>query len=515
MKRNGLQLTGIFLLALLLAVLPALAGAEETRIVEQGEEESFFPKVREEPETLFAGYVHSLFYGEEMRSRSADLAGLQLTGNDAILYEELKPSILAIANGELSSTVITYSPEIFGVEGNDWTAEELGVEAIVVNGRVSDEAIQAIDAMFYTNFDAVLEALLRDCAYEMFWYDKTQSTRMTTFDYQATAESDGIWRLGWSGVVTVRFPVCGEYAAGQYTVDADQIDRAKTAAANARGIVTQYQNASDLEKLNGYRQEICALVSYNRGAANDPNTPFGNPWQMIWVFDGDPETNVVCEGYAKAFQYLCEQTNFASEKIQCILVNGGMGVGEGSLGGHMWNVLCMDDGKNYIADITNCDGSSIGSPDLLFLSGCVGGSVEDGYTYLCYGSDVYYRYNDVTLSTYPAGWLELSSKGYGEAEPWENLERVTLPADTVEIQAGAFEGDGMEMVVLPEGVRVIGDRAFALCENLRYVYLPESLTSIADTAFDGCENLTVLCVRDGTAEAYAQAHGFARAYPEE
>lgn len=28
--------------------------------------------------------------------------------------------------------------------------------------------------------------------------------------------------------------------------------------------------------------------------------------ELIWVFDGDSSTNVVCEGYAKAFQYLCD-----------------------------------------------------------------------------------------------------------------------------------------------------------------------------------------------------------------
>ena len=512
MKQHYSWLAGILALALLLAILPGMAGAEETRIIERGEEQSFFPAVKAEPESLFAGYVNALFQGTAKQTRAVNLAGAQLTGNDAILYNELKRSILALANGDLSSTVITYSPEIFG-KGNDWTAEELGVEAILVNGKLSNEAKQAINAMFHINFDDVLEALLRDCAYEMFWYDKSMPSRTTSFNYQIMTDSDGTEYLGWRGVVTVRLPVCEEYAAGEYTVDTEQINQAKTAAANARAIVARYQNASDLDKLNGYRQEICDLVSYNYDAVSDPDTPFGNPWQMIWVFDGDPETNVVCEGYAKAFQYLCEQTKFASDKIKCIQVDGGMGVG-GGLGAHMWNVLCMDDGKNYIADITNCDDGHIGSPDLLFLSGYAGGSAEDGYTYLCYGYDVVFQYSGNTLSMYPASWLKMSAKRYGETDPWENLECVTLPADTVEIKTSAFEGAGMEMVRLPEGVQVIRDRAFALCENLRYVYLPETLTSIADSAFLGCENLTILCAPNGKAEAYAKDHGFDFAYPD-
>lgn len=512
MKRKDLRLIGILTLALLLAAFSGMACAEETWVIEQ-EEELFFPTVKGEPEALFAGYVDALFNGAGSQTHSANYAGAQLTGNDAILYGELKRSVMEIANGDRSSTVITYSPDIFGVEGNDWTAEELGVEAIVKDGKLTEEAKQAVRDRVGANYDRVLKALLRDCAYEMFWYDKTNGLGLKSY-YFSYGTMNGEYFVGWRGDCTVRFPVCEEYAVETYTVDTDQIELAKTAAGNAREIVKRYKNASDLDKLNGYRQEICALVSYNFDAVYTPGTPYGNPWQMIWVFDGDPETEVVCEGYAKAFQYLCEQTKFASDKIKCIQVDGSAGVG-GGLGAHMWNVLCMDDGKNYIADITNCDDDHIGSPDRLFLSGCAGGSVEDGYTYLCYGYEVYYRYNSDTLSMYPASWLKLTSRRYGETDPWENLDSVTLPADIREIQAGAFEGAGMEMVTLPEGVRVIGERAFALCANLRYVYLPESLTSIADTAFDGCENLTVLCVRNGAAEAYALAHGFACAYPED
>jgi hypothetical protein len=56
---------------------------------------------------------------------------------------------------------------------------------------------------------------------------------------------------------------------------------------------------------------------------------------------------------------------------------------------HMWNIIRMDDGKNYIADLTNCDptrgnglGPAAGYPDRLFLKGAGSGSVIDGYDYL-------------------------------------------------------------------------------------------------------------------------------------
>ena len=87
---------------------------------------------------------------------------------------------------------------------------------------------------------------------------------------------------------------------------------------------------------------------------------------MIWVFDGDPSTNVVCEGYAKAFKYLCDHTVFDSS-IECILAGGDLVRGSRSEP-HMWNVLKMDDGNNYLVDVTNCDSGNAGYPDKLFLA---------------------------------------------------------------------------------------------------------------------------------------------------
>ena len=44
-------------------------------------------------------------------------------------------------------------------------------------------------------------------------------------------------------------------------------------------------------------------------------------------------------------------------------------------------------------------------------------------------------------------------------------------------------------VIIPDGVTIIGERAFANCKNLKRLILPESLTEISPSAFSGCENL--------------------------
>lgn len=50
-------------------------------------------------------------------------------------------------------------------------------------------------------------------------------------------------------------------------------------------------------------------------------------------------------------------------------------------------------------------------------------------------------------------------------------------------------GPDLETVIIPEGIRVIGDRAFYNCRGLRTVNLPNSLIEIGTQAFQGCDKL--------------------------
>lgn len=145
-----------------------------------------------------------------------------------------------------------------------------------------------------------------------------------------------------------------------------------------------------------YRQKICELVSYNSTAANNTPTPYGDPWQLIYVFDGDDSTNVVCEGYSKAFKYLCDLSAFTND-ITCSLVTGTMAGGTGA-GNHMWNIVAIGS-SNYLVDITNCDTGTVGAPDKLFLCGAA--ETEAGKIYTAHvGSGVTYEYGDETISNF-------------------------------------------------------------------------------------------------------------------
>lgn len=123
---------------------------------------------------------------------------------------------------------------------------------------------------------------------------------------------------------------------------------------------------------------------------------------------------MVCEGYSKAFQYLCDLSAFEGN-VQCRSVSGGM-----NGGAHMWNLVRLD-GANYLVDVTNCDGSSVGAPDRLFLCGA-SGSVGGGYrvtipqqtegNLIYYGSTVTYTYDSDTLALWPSSVLTLSAANY-------------------------------------------------------------------------------------------------------
>ena len=54
-------------------------------------------------------------------------------------------------------------------------------------------------------------------------------------------------------------------------------------------------------------------------------------------------------------------------------------------------------------------------------------------------------------------------------------------------------------VVIPEGVEMIGDRAFCMQKELRSIQLPESLRNIGEDAFFGCRALTAVRIPDSVA----------------
>ena len=346
--------------------VPAIpAFAEES--VGKGQEEELavtVPVAEDElpdSDELFAGYVEKVFYEglNDGISTYGNLGEQRLQGEyNKKIYAVLKEKVKEVAAGKETNTIFKISLQ--------------GITS-AAGGKI--------------DIPSIMQYLLMDCPYELYWFDKTK----------------GVGATGSGLTVTISFAVADEYKAGDYTVSSN-LATVHTAAENARRIVEKYEGQSDYEKMVGYRKEICDLVSYNTDAAEKPTTPYGNPWQLIWVFDKNATTNVVCEGYAKAFQYLCDMSDFAN--ATCYTVTGTM-YGATGAGPHMWNIVTLG-GKNYLVDVTNCDEGTVGADDKLFLAGA-DGSISSGY--IVNGS-VGYIYDKEQILLYDNTILTLSNSKY-------------------------------------------------------------------------------------------------------
>lgn len=350
---------------------------------------------------LFEAYLQQLPYGDlgiAPLANWGETAGV-LNDNEKRIYDTLKAFAKRAAAGEEED-----SYQIVADVQIRWSFSELGVSGwddANLGQAVRKKMSQSV------NTSKILNCLLVDCPSDLYWFDKTYynadvSALSYGYSYMQTPAGNGVEVSGFK----VNLVVAEDYreAGGSvYDLDTAKIQSAQKAIQNAEQIVTENVGKSDYEKMVAYKDAICEKTSYNHSAA-DGGASYGDPWQLIYVFDDDASTNVVCEGYSKAFQYLCDLSG-----INCYTVTGIMDGGTGS-GPHMWNVVPVD-GLNYLVDVTNCDSGTVGYPDQLFMVGAAG-SVEQGYTATVKSGTIQYTYDPNTLNLYGNGPLTLSADDY-------------------------------------------------------------------------------------------------------
>lgn len=321
------------------------------------------------------------------------------------VYDQLVPEIQKIAAGQGSSSAFSLGIQM------TFTKEELGIEGdMLVRGddgqyHFSEETGAAIEKAVneVMDMDMLLDQLLAHHPYELYWFDKSFGEGAIRFKYSYGTDGQQTVMVG---DFVIMMAVSQDYAVADaatqqyylYSPDTAKTGAASAAAATAAQVVAENQGKGTYGKLVAYREYITKAVDYNFDAANTANYPYGDPWQLIYVFDGDSTTNVVCEGYSKAFKYLCDLTWTGSDpEAACYLVTGTMDGGTGA-GLHMWNIVSIG-GANYLADITNCDSGTTGAPDQLFLCGAEG-SVDASYAAATTNGTVTYVYDKETLALY-------------------------------------------------------------------------------------------------------------------
>ncbi|MBQ7435807.1 MAG: InlB B-repeat-containing protein [Oscillospiraceae bacterium] len=382
-------------------------------------------------EELFRGYAAKRLAARPLL-RASSYAGRNIESPAMrSVYALLKGLVTEVAAGTRTSTYfsgpITDITQYGAPTQVRFTAEELGLEIINEDNLETAKSKVREQTGLDGGIRPAVRALLADCPYELYWYDKTVGSQ---YGYSYSYASDGSY-IEMTGYVYV-FTIAGAYAGTEpNTVSGEHAALIDTVIATAQQIVQSAANYDTMDRLDYYRTAICDRVTYNHAAADkSTNTAYGDPWQLIYVFDGDPDTNVVCEGYSKAFQYLCELSDFP-EPVRCISVSGTM-----NGGAHMWNIVSLSDG-NYMADVTNCDDESVGWPTELFLTGYDSGNVEEGYDFLCGSSSVSYVYDEATTGNFTAEELTLVQK--------ENAGTVTI------LVVLTSEGDCGESVGLLSG----------------------------------------------------------------
>ena len=311
------------------------------------------------------------------------------------VYDQLKAKLADVSGGKTTSTTVEITE---GLSEFYWSASELGLTSATADTAATKAAVSA-KLQEKLNITRIVYALQADCPYETYWYDPLGGISVSIamgFAVQPTDPDVKITSLN------ISFKPMAHYAGGQdYTVDGAKISAALRALENANDIVTQNASLNDRDKLEAYYTKICELVSYDNNAPSG----YSNSLQIINVFDGDPSTNVVCEGYAKAFKYLCDLSQFQG-KVNCYIVNGEMDGGTGA-GAHTWNIVSVN-GKCSLVDVTNSDEGTIGQSGHLFLANPTASAGDTTYSFEIGSTTIKYTYDEFQKNLFVSGYPTLT-----------------------------------------------------------------------------------------------------------
>jgi hypothetical protein len=331
-----------------------------------------------------------------------------------LVFNYLREQMPLIANGTVSSTRISVPTSVL-TENYSYRISSIGLGSSNFVNTDEEKEANIQETLYDTvqrrvEYSYVVTTLMNACPYDMYWYNGSYESNSTycsvSFGYSYNSSTKTITVSS----IIFSFEVSKDYrGANEYTVNASKVAKAITAYNNAKAIIEKYKNADDYNKLLGYKNEICKLVSFDNAAFGIFNRDdmYGNSWQMINVFDSDPNTDVISDGYARAFQFLCDNTTFSSSRIYALSVFGQLD-GESP---HVWNIIHMEDNKNYLVDLTNCDG--IGYADF-FMKG-VTYSAANSFSIPQFSTP--YSYSWDLLTRFPSADLSLSNTDYiGESQ---------------------------------------------------------------------------------------------------
>lgn len=393
-------------------------------------------------EELLEGYMKSHAVERKMRMMEGSSRAWNLSGNDLIYYNLISSVARDVAAGKRSATYDSM-PGSQILSKTSFTAADLGLKTIAEKSSKSSDKLVLTDTadkkikelmkkqLGPNDWTAVVTAALLDMPYELYWFNRYNTSRCiyrTHYSISFNATSFTVNLDPAKTYAEIWMPLIEDYGLKEgnmykiYIADTDMTGAAASAISNARTIVSRHQSESDYNKLKSYLDEVCRLTDYDTEAAEriddlalENYQIYNSPWQLISVFDGDPDTKVVCAGYGKAYKYLCDISTFDSYWIECQTMYGTIQqVGRtSSPGAHLWCTVRMNNGLNYIVDPTWHDGGYN-----VFLKGGKYDSSKqfcDTVASLSAGSatsTLRYAYNDRMKKSFSAEELAIASADY-------------------------------------------------------------------------------------------------------
>lgn len=214
--------------------------------------------------------------------------------------------------------------------------------------RLADECLEA--GLDEKHIDTIFQCVLNDHP-EIFYVDG--------YTYTKYSRGDTVVAISFSGTY-------------QMSMEDALVRKEEIEQAIAPILAGISMNASDYDKVKYVFDTIIKNTNYDLSAPDNQN--------IYSVFVGHRS---VCQGYAKATQYLLNKLNIESTLVQGTVDNGE---------GHAWNLVCLDDSWYYV-DTTWGDAS-------YQMQGDSGDSIlhmpEVNYDYLCVTTEQLLRTHVIT-----------------------------------------------------------------------------------------------------------------------
>jgi len=380
-------------------------------------EKSYYSKNYDSNE-LLEEYATVMFYGGRSVTHNGK-SGRNLPVTSKNIYDYTITELRKIADGERADTVINLPISLFPNAKESYTAADLGLSYLYDSSTQTwnPDWYQAYwNALLPDNWINIVSSIRADCPYETYFGNGSHFSVGGVIPLRIGSEigiapdPDDPPMISFD--VDMKYRVDPNVAT---TADTTKTGLVKQAVDNASRIINHASGMSDYSKIVYYKDRICEMVEYDHDAARNrtSGTDYG-PWALVYVFDDDVKTNVVCEGYSEAFQYLCDQSTF--DNAYAYSVTGVMTGGTGG-GNHKWNIVHIG-GNNYLVDVTNSDNGSVGDMGQLFLKGVdAGGTYNNGYSVtknMPYS--ISYAYDSETLAVFTPEQLTLSENDYTPPE---------------------------------------------------------------------------------------------------